>query len=231
MWAKADLSGKTSGLLWKSTSVDVWTQKLGDTENSEVWILLAWLPKLIWFLLLSTVDVQHVRYSSVYGMRIIVMAYGLHMPSSPPIGPKDCGDQELISLESTHLTVWAVLVFRIGEGNGNPLQYPCLENPMDRGAWQAIIHRFAKNDLVTEQQQLLESSSFCVCKSHFPTIPVTLYNTNSTTITVWKQLLFHVMGLQIFEDTVCELGLPGNRSWDGCWRRRNFFLPFFFLVD
>ena len=27
-----------------------------------------------------------------------------------------------------------------GEGNGNPLQYSCLENPMDRGAWQAIIH-------------------------------------------------------------------------------------------
>ena len=25
-----------------------------------------------------------------------------------------------------------------GEGNGNPLQYSCLENPMDRGAWQAI---------------------------------------------------------------------------------------------
>ena len=27
-----------------------------------------------------------------------------------------------------------------GEGNGNPLQYSCLENPMDRGAWRAIIH-------------------------------------------------------------------------------------------
>ena len=26
-----------------------------------------------------------------------------------------------------------------GEGNGNPLQYSCLENPMDRGAWQAAI--------------------------------------------------------------------------------------------
>ena len=25
-----------------------------------------------------------------------------------------------------------------GEGNGNPLQYPCLENPMDRRAWQAV---------------------------------------------------------------------------------------------
>ena len=27
-----------------------------------------------------------------------------------------------------------------GEGNGNPLQYSCLENPMDRGAWQATIY-------------------------------------------------------------------------------------------
>ena len=28
----------------------------------------------------------------------------------------------------------------MGEGNGNPLQYFCLENPMDRGAWQAAVH-------------------------------------------------------------------------------------------
>ena len=27
-----------------------------------------------------------------------------------------------------------------GEGNGYPLQYSCLENPMNRGAWQAIVH-------------------------------------------------------------------------------------------
>ena len=31
-----------------------------------------------------------------------------------------------------------------GEGSGNPLQYSCLENPMHRGAWQATVHRFAK---------------------------------------------------------------------------------------
>ena len=30
-----------------------------------------------------------------------------------------------------------------GEGNGNPLQYSCLENSMDRGAWQATLHRVA----------------------------------------------------------------------------------------
>ena len=29
------------------------------------------------------------------------------------------------------------------EGNGKPLQYSCLENPMDRGAWQATVHRVA----------------------------------------------------------------------------------------
>ena len=32
-----------------------------------------------------------------------------------------------------------------GEGNGNPLQYSCLENPMDRGAWWAIVHRVTKS--------------------------------------------------------------------------------------
>ena len=31
-----------------------------------------------------------------------------------------------------------------GEGNGNPLQYSCLENPMDRRAWQATIHIVSK---------------------------------------------------------------------------------------
>ena len=32
-----------------------------------------------------------------------------------------------------------------GEGNGNPLQYSCLENPMDRGAWWAVVHGVAKS--------------------------------------------------------------------------------------
>ena len=32
-----------------------------------------------------------------------------------------------------------------GEGNGYPLQYSCLENPMDRGAWQATAHGVAKS--------------------------------------------------------------------------------------
>ena len=31
-----------------------------------------------------------------------------------------------------------------GEGNGNPFQYFCLGNPMDRGAWQATVHEVTK---------------------------------------------------------------------------------------
>ena len=34
-----------------------------------------------------------------------------------------------------------------GVGNGNPLQYSCLENPMDRGAWKATVCRVAELDV------------------------------------------------------------------------------------
>ena len=33
----------------------------------------------------------------------------------------------------------------LGEGNGNPLQYSCLENPADRGAWRATVHGVAES--------------------------------------------------------------------------------------
>ena len=33
----------------------------------------------------------------------------------------------------------------LGEGNGNPLQYSCLENPTDKGAWWTTVHGVAKS--------------------------------------------------------------------------------------
>ena len=37
-----------------------------------------------------------------------------------------------------------------GDGNGNPLQYPCLEYPVDRGAWRATAHRVAESDTTAQ---------------------------------------------------------------------------------
>ena len=38
-----------------------------------------------------------------------------------------------------------------GGGHGNPFQYSCLENPMDRGAWRAIVHRVTKSQTRLKQ--------------------------------------------------------------------------------
>ena len=35
----------------------------------------------------------------------------------------------------------------LGEGNSNPLQYSCLENPMDSGAWRAIVQGVSESDM------------------------------------------------------------------------------------
>ena len=47
-----------------------------------------------------------------------------------------------------------------GEGNGHPLQHSCLEKPIDRGAWQAIVHGVAKRWTQTEQLTLSLSFHF-----------------------------------------------------------------------
>ena len=38
-----------------------------------------------------------------------------------------------------------LLIYHSGEGNGNPFQYSCLENPTDRGAWWAAVHGVAES--------------------------------------------------------------------------------------
>ena len=43
------------------------------------------------------------------------------------------------------LTEFAPTIKTFREGNGNPLQYSCLENPMDGGAWWAAVHGVAKS--------------------------------------------------------------------------------------
>ena len=52
-----------------------------------------------------------------------------------------------------------------GEGHGNPLQYSCLENPMDRGAWWATIHGVAKSWTLDMTEKLTLSSEVSALSS------------------------------------------------------------------
>ena len=52
------------------------------------------------------------------------------------------------------------------EGNGNPLQYSCLENPMNREVWQAIVHGVAKSQ--TQQKLFSMARHICSCVSSSP---------------------------------------------------------------
>ena len=49
------------------------------------------------------------------------------------------------------------------EGNGNPFQYSCLENPRDRGAWQATVHGVAivGHDLATKERKRRAMKTIC----------------------------------------------------------------------
>ena len=57
-----------------------------------------------------------------------------------PVKAGDIRDTSSISRQGRYL----------GEGHGNPLQYSCQENPMDRGAWWATVHRVAESDRTEE---------------------------------------------------------------------------------
>ena len=64
-----------------------------------------------------------------------------------------------------------------GGGNGNPIQYSCLENPMDRGAWWAMVHRIAKSWTQLKQFSThthpYPHSHMCVYISPHPTTALT----------------------------------------------------------
>ena len=50
-----------------------------------------------------------------------------------------------------------------GEGNGNLFQYSCLENPMERGAWEAVIHRVTKSRTQLKKLSTHAAIYMCVC--------------------------------------------------------------------
>ena len=88
-----------------------------------------------------------------------------------------------------------------GEGNGNPLQYSCPKNPMDRGAWRTIIHR------VTKSQTWLKwlSTHACVHSKH--KLSVYLFY-----IKIWSIFPVKIEASQV-EDSCLTVSLVSINTW------------------
>ena len=56
-----------------------------------------------------------------------------------------CQGTKILYATWPKIKINSCLYWSLGEGNGTPLQYSCLENPMDGGAWSAAVHEVAKS--------------------------------------------------------------------------------------
>ena len=82
------------------------------------------------------------------------------------------------------------------EGNGNPLQYSCLGNPMDRGAWWATVHRVAKSRTQLSTHTQLSETSLLFLKDLMlpwslllpPSLDDTIHKTTSSLGCFWLHL-------------------------------------------
>ena len=83
------------------------------------------------------------NYYFLYELKIltnVLLSYNINyegFPGGSEVKASACNAGDLGSIPGSERSP--------GEGNGNPLQYSCLENPMEGGAWWATVHRVAKS--------------------------------------------------------------------------------------
>ena len=101
------------------------------------------------------------NYSSFWKLMNIIAVAKIMAPHSSPLAWKIPWMEERGGLQSMgSLGVghdWAISLSCIGEGNGNPLQFSCLENPRDGGAWLAVVYGVTQS--WTRLKRLSSSSS------------------------------------------------------------------------
>ena len=83
---------------------------------------------------------RKVKRKRLVFVRELAGSFSGSVVKNPPANARDSGDKGSIP-------VWGISP---REGNGSPLQYSCLENSMDRGAWWAIVHGGCKESDTSE---------------------------------------------------------------------------------
>ena len=75
----------------------------------------------------------------------------------------------MFKYDVVHLSIFAFVTcaFSVGEGNGNPLQYSCLESPGDRGAWWAAVYGVAQSWTRLKRLSSSSSKAGMVITSHY----------------------------------------------------------------
>ena len=125
-----------------------------------------------------------------------------------------------------------------GEGNGNPLQYSCLENPMDGGAWWATVHLVAKSwtrrlDLNPGLSDLKVCARTCHPNSHFRSLGLSFFLCKIETVdetisevpscSIWKQLSCNdrltvpILGCPVSTTISVPAQAPPSRCRRGLW--------------
>ena len=86
----------------------------------------------------------HNLFDKILKILLLITQYIHIVENTKSINKKKVTDKHCSHFSiSFHILLYAAPFF--GEGNGNPLQYSCLENPMDGGAWWATFHGVAKS--------------------------------------------------------------------------------------
>ena len=129
-----------------------------------------WVKLLLWFIPILNFSIPiHHRWRRQWQPTPVLLPGKSHGRKSLA-GCSPWGREELDTTEQLH---FHFLLSCIGEGNGNPLQCSCLENPRDGGAWWAAISGVAQN--WTQLKRLSSSSS----KGYLKLLLSILYMINS----------------------------------------------------
>ena len=71
----------------------------------------------------------------MYGSHLLIQLVGVELVCLSFFLKKKKAPQLVLTHSQGYRDIWGILGDMAGEGNGNPLQYSCLENPVDRGTW------------------------------------------------------------------------------------------------